>query len=174
MKNQNFRREVPPLKELAARAVDKLNPNLFFQFHANTLDPDIYNKYVLPRIEAKIEKAEENYFAKEKVRSQKVSDEKERLTHNDCFVKTMGCLGGIIFVSIYLGVSVPILEITKASLEKKALCYTLTFIPFLVGSCFGICFSGNAAKKMVEFSIPKTKAEVVDLEDGAVDNFTLK
>ncbi|WED42220.1 hypothetical protein [Legionella cardiaca] len=156
-------KEIPSLKELAAEAVQKLNPHLFFRFSDRPLLPEIQTNYVDKAIDAEVTKAMQDYSKKNKIRNNEVKEEFEKKAQDPCFVKSMGCIGGIFFTGIYLAISIPVLQATEASANTQAICYSATLVPLFIGSCFGMCFSGPIAKQLAKCLIPIVPNPVVDL-----------
>ncbi|CEK09896.1 hypothetical protein [Legionella hackeliae] len=157
--------KVPTLKMLAAQAVKKSNPLLFFQLNME-LSPEIQQKYVEEPKKEIIKKAEEIYLEKEQKRSEKVEKKRENLSTHECFVKGMSCVGGIVLTGIYLAVAIPVLNAIKADTNTQATTYALTIVVYTVGNCFGMCFASKTAKLLVECCTPKVSPEVVDLENA--------
>ncbi|KTD18812.1 Uncharacterised protein [Legionella lansingensis] len=151
------------LAELAAKEVQKINPKMFLRFFDKPLLPAIQTKYVQPQIDLLTQEAEKQYVSMDNKRKEMVNKKKDSLSKDRCFSKTLMCLSGTFFTGIYLIIGTPLLEATEATATTTATYYGLFFLPFVGGSCLGVCLIDKIARGIASAITPGVPAPVIDL-----------
>lgn len=158
-------KQVPKLITLAAEAIKKTNPHLFFTLYKNkTLSHEIENKYVNPPVQELVKQHEQIYLTNVEERNENVKYCSSRIEADCCFKKcaslTMMALGSGIHLGIYF------------ILRSSGVPYstTLTYLATLpvtlcVTACFSPCAAILLAKGIAHCVTPDVPEETVDLNE---------
>ena len=153
------------LKILAANAISKANPSLFFTLHNKGMPPEIYDAYVNATIQQKVYEQVTLYKEKKQERHDNIDDCTERLSSSECFVKISSCT----FSTMFSGLHVGTYFILKAA--ETAPSTQLTFIctipvTFFLSLCVGMCLAKPAARAFAHCFIPPVSDHLtIDLNE---------
>ncbi|MDI9819376.1 MULTISPECIES: hypothetical protein [unclassified Legionella] len=165
-------REVPSLKQLAAKELKKSDPlQLFRLFNYKEKYFEIYQNYIQPMFDRAREKQTNDYKAEVQKRNRKVSDCKNDLNSNHCFPKTSGLVSSVFLTLLYLGIYFLLKTNGMMDVSTQVTWIAITPVIFIVGTCLGFCCSPLLAIFLANCCTPTvSKPKEIDLEEVIVSS----
>lgn len=157
--------KVPTLQILAARAIQKSNPNLFFRLQSLETDPEIKKTFIDPKLQTLTNKLTEEYQVKVEIREEKIEDCSSSLGSDKCFSKC----SSFTLATLMSGVHVGIYYILKAAdVDSSAQTAFICTIPATIcfSICAGVCLSKQIAKGLASCFTPSVPNKItIDLDE---------
>lgn len=157
--------KVPTLQVLAAREIQKSNPNLFFRLQSLETDPEIKKAFIEPKLQTLTNQVTKEYQIKVEAREEKIEKCSSSLSSDSCFAKC----SSLTLATLLSGVHVGIYYMLKAadvdpSAQTTFICTIPATICFSI--CAGVCLNKQIAKCLASCFTPSVPNKItIDLDE---------